>query len=201
MRALCIALLMAGCAREHGAAPTDAAPAMGAKPASMADDEAETLIGSACLGCHGRELVASSRIGLAGWKSEITKMKQWGALVPDEAEAPLAGHLTRRYGPGATEVAPVEIEPSTALAEVKIDSRPVSGDASRGEVAWARACAACHGARAEGSGGGPALVDAPVLWRPTDFARVVRNGRGRMPAFTDIAPDDLLLWLRLQATH
>ena len=73
------------------------------------------------------------------------------------------------------------------------------GDANAGGQAWAKSCASCHGANAEGSIG-PKLAGTPL---PFDTVKnTVRNGRGAgMPKFSadqvsdaDIA--NIYAWLK-----
>lgn len=69
---------------------------------------------------------------------------------------------------------------------------PPAGDAARGQALWAQsACAACHGAGAEGAVGGPALVDTPLSVR--DVTGLVRRGTVNMPPFAaeQVSDEDL----------
>jgi mono/diheme cytochrome c family protein len=70
-----------------------------------------------------------------------------------------------------------------AQAEVFAPSAPAgdvaAGDVERGETVFARECAGCHGALAEG-GVGPALAGTGL--DTATVAAVVEQGRGVMPA-------------------
>jgi len=61
---------------------------------------------------------------------------------------------------------------------------PVSqGDAAHGQSLWAQsACMGCHGVDAQGSRGGPALVDTPLTVR--DVTNIVRRGGPGMPKYS-----------------
>ncbi|MCU0658444.1 MAG: cytochrome c [Polyangiaceae bacterium] len=64
------------------------------------------------------------------------------------------------------------------------------------EVSWGRQCASCHGAVGRGDGPSGPMVQAPDLTRPAwqdtvsdeQIAKVIREGRGRMPRF-DLPPE------------
>jgi mono/diheme cytochrome c family protein len=135
-----------------------------------------------CTSCHSRELIDGTLIPPAGWKAEVEKMKKWGALVHDEQVEPLAVWLAARLTPASVPPTSVRIDAADVAAWAKPVSAP-SGNVREGEAAWAQSCASCHGAHAEGTGGGPTLLEHPVLQQPAVFARVVTEGRGRMPAF------------------
>jgi mono/diheme cytochrome c family protein len=66
------------------------------------------------------------------------------------------------------------------------------GDASHGQSLWAQsACIGCHGVDAQGSTGGPALVDTPLTAR--DVTNIVRRGGPGMPKYpaNQISDQDL----------
>ncbi len=63
-------------------------------------------------------------------------------------------------------------------------SATTDGDPEAGRDLFATHCAACHGPDAQGAAGGvPALTGATDRLGSEEVARVVRNGRGGMPAF------------------
>jgi mono/diheme cytochrome c family protein len=162
----------------------------------LAAEEGEIALGQSCLSCHSVELIEATRIGEAGWTAEVAKMRKWGALVDEEAAGPLAGWLARRYPVAEPGPAPALL--TKQEVEEPLELRTPSGAAAAGAPLYAQSCAACHGAQALGSGGGPVLVEAPSLYRPATFADLVRSGSGRMPGF-ELAPaqiSDLLAHLR-----
>ena len=180
------------------AAPVDAGPP---PPRALGDDEAKIALGELCLSCHTIELIETSRIGEAAWNAEMTKMKKWGALIDDQMAGPLAAWLAQRYPPAETPPAPAAISPADAAAEVapQPEKGKPGGNPSAGGPLYAQSCASCHGKGALGLGGGPVLVEAPMLWQRERFAAVIRKGRGRMPAFDTLSGGqiaDLLAFLR-----
>ena len=60
-------------------------------------------------------------------------------------------------------------------------------------------CSACHEENGRGGAEGVNLVREHILDRAVDFAKTVRQGRGRMPGYeetTDAEAGDLLAYLR-----
>lgn len=76
--------------------------------------------------------------------------------------------------------------------EPVVPAMPQATDEVRsGAQAYARICAACHGAQGEG-GKGPALV--PFVYLEAQVMAIVRGGQGEMPPMPEaaISDDDLL---------
>jgi len=66
-----------------------------------ADQQArgEAVLGRACRGCHGTDLMAQQRLPRAGWVREVDKMIRWGAKVEDGDKDALVDFLTATWGP------------------------------------------------------------------------------------------------------
>ncbi len=214
-----VAVALAGCASQQ-AAPSppvsekSAPPAVAAKaePAKaetpkevtvqpLGDADGAIAEGELCLSCHSAELIRTSRIGLTGWMAEMTKMRNWGALVEETKAAPFAGWFAQRYPAAEQEPPAVLISASAAIAAVSPDreKQSVRGDPKAGAALYAKTCASCHGPDAEGLGGGPVLIEAPAIYRRQHFATLVIKGQGRMPASpgtTDAEVSNLLAFLR-----
>jgi ubiquinol-cytochrome c reductase cytochrome c subunit len=155
-----------------------------------------------CLMCHSEEMTARSRLTEKQWAIELDKMVGWGAPVPPESKGPLLEYLVSQFSdPKAAPVPPPErITIGNALSLVRAEGpRRDGGDVARGATLYATNCANCHGPDARGGDLGTCLVEKPVLLRPTDYHRVVRDGRFRMPGFRAVLkPDqeaDILAWL------
>ncbi len=78
---------------------------------------------------------------------------------------------------------------------------PIGGRPESGAKLYEVHCASCHGPDARGGDLGTNLVEIPILaQRMEPYARVVRDGRRRMPGFAEVLkPEqeaDLLAWLR-----
>ncbi|HEX4803018.1 MAG TPA: c-type cytochrome [Myxococcaceae bacterium] len=214
-----VALALAGCASQQAAPPppvseksAPATVAAKAEPAKaetpkevtaqpLGDADGAIAEGELCLSCHSVELMRTSRIGLAGWTAEMTKMRNWGALVDETKAAPFAGWFAQRYPVAEKEPPAALISASAAIAAVAPDreKQPVRGDPKAGATLYAKTCASCHGPEAEGLGGGPVLIEAPAIYRRQYFANLVLKGQGRMPASpgtTDAEISNLLVFLR-----
>jgi ubiquinol-cytochrome c reductase cytochrome c subunit len=155
-----------------------------------------------CLMCHGEEMTSRLRLTEKQWVTELDKMIGWGAPVPAELKAALLDYLISAFSdPSRAPVAPPErIALRDALALVRPEGPPVSGDATRGAALYAANCTTCHGPAATGGDLGTCLVEKPVLVRPAQYTEVVRKGRRRMPGFAAVLkPEqeaDILVWLR-----
>lgn len=74
------------------------------------------------------------------------------------------------------------------------------GDATHGRSLWAQsACVGCHGVDAEGSRGGPALANTPLILR--DVTNIVRRGGPGMPKYSasqisDQDLEDMYAWFQ-----
>jgi len=197
-RAPVLALLLActsGNAERSGANAPPAAPAVAEQtpqpPAPLGDEEGAILFATACTSCHTGGFVQGSRISEKGWGNEITKMRKWGALVDEDQAARFATWLSKKYPVAEAPPPDPGISPAGALATAALDAAPgAQGDAQHGKELFTQACAACHGATALGTGGGPALVEHPVLQQRDRFTLLVQKGKGRMPGY-DLKPGDV----------
>jgi len=170
--------LAASAALALGAAQTPAPPAQ----ADLA--LAEPLVALSCQTCHDASMLSQQRLTPQQWQATVTKMRGWGALLSDQEAALLAAYLAARYGPDTPPVP----TPTIAAAEAARALEPLpdgpyaNGDVATGKRLFANACADCHGAGARGASPAPNLVDRPLLRRAPEIARIVQEGRGRMPA-------------------
>ncbi|HTR50685.1 MAG TPA: c-type cytochrome [Kofleriaceae bacterium] len=198
MRALALALALAAC-RSSSEPPKPApAPEAGVAGAGSAHTP-EELVALACTGCHGPDLPAQQRLTAKQWDATVKKMSGWGALVDDKDVPALSAYLASRYnGSAAPYVPPETSEDALAAIEPTDDGAYANGVATRGRELYTKTCGACHAPDARGSSLGTNLVDRYLLFRATDFAAIVRAGRGRMPAQPLRDPDiaDVLAFLR-----
>jgi sulfite oxidase len=56
-------------------------------------------IKSACLGCHGEDVIRQQRLTRAQWDREITKMTNWGAQMKPEDRNSFLDFLVSNFGP------------------------------------------------------------------------------------------------------
>lgn len=100
--------------------------AQGAVPAAaLPEGDGSAIVRTRCLSCHGSDLIASQRLGEAGWERELDKMVRWGANVPETERLALVAYLARHFAP-----VPSASNPTPAAGETVFKSR----------------CLSCHGA-------------------------------------------------------
>jgi quinoprotein glucose dehydrogenase len=58
-------------------------------------------------------------------------------------------------------------------------------------VYLASGCVSCHGGNREGMGAAPALKELAKKYRKDEVVKIIKTGRGAMPAFTQIPEDDV----------
>jgi mono/diheme cytochrome c family protein len=153
-----------------------------------------------CLACHGGEVLEQQRLTDQQWGATLDKMIHWGAPLAAEDVPKLRAHLAARRGPDAPVYAPPRLASTeaSALVEPTEDGAFGHGQRARGAALYRERCVLCHGTDGRGGALGVNLSDRYLLYRAQDFARVVRAGRGRMPAIpaTDVELADLLAHLR-----
>jgi ubiquinol-cytochrome c reductase cytochrome c subunit len=155
-----------------------------------------------CLMCHGEQMTSRLRLTEKQWVTELDKMIGWGAPVPPELKPPLLEYLVVSFSSAATSPVPTPERMTfrEALALVRPEGSPASGDEERGGALYATHCATCHGPAGRGGDLGTCLVEKPVLLRPAEYNEAVRKGRRRMPGFAAaLKPEqeaDILAWLK-----
>jgi mono/diheme cytochrome c family protein len=147
--------------------------------------DARALIVNNCLSCHTEEMITQQRLTPTQWGAVVKKMHGWGAPVEAVDIDPLVAYLTTVYGPAAGPSRLATLSPADAVAMIapQPDGRFAAGNSARGKADYHELCASCHAEDARGAALGVGLADRPLLHRAPDFARIVREGRGRMPAF------------------
>jgi mono/diheme cytochrome c family protein len=180
------------------------ASAQSATPSPAAASGAD-MVRESCLPCHSEEILLQQRLTSDQWAAVVKKMRGWGAALEPEREIALVRYLAEHYTPDAGAFTPQVIEAADAAAELAAlpDGPFAGGDAAHGATLFAQRCTACHGADA-GGGVGVRLADRVLIHRAPEFDRVVREGRGRMPAASDLTPRDvadILAHLRALTHH
>lgn len=175
------------------AASTSVAPSASASSAPIVSEAAgRALVTSNCLSCHTEEMVAQQRLTAKQWEKVIKKMHDWGSPVEPENVEPLIAYLAATYNPATPpyQVPTLSASAAAAMLEPQPDGAFAGGDAKRGSTSYHDLCATCHGEDAHGAALGVNLVDRPLLYRADDFTRVIRSGKGRMPAFSEASVPD-----------
>lgn len=131
-----------------------------------------------CLVCHSSEMIESQRLNRGQWEKVLTKMKGFGANVPESESSDLLDYLVELPKMQSAR-RPQSV--NFAEAEKVVNTREIRGDARLGQKLFATHCMVCHGGSGEGKVG-PRLsgrfVDKSI------FVNTVLKGRGVMPAFS-----------------
>jgi Cytochrome C oxidase, cbb3-type, subunit III len=188
---LLVALAALGCAADHRKT---------APPPPVAGDPALESLFVDCRGCHTDEVLTQQRLTEAQWTKVLDKMHRWGAPLEEADAQAVAVRLASSYGRSAGPFVPQRLsaDAAEALFEPGRDGALGRGDATRGRALYAERCEPCHAPDGRGGPLGLNLVRARVLDRAPDFAAIVRDGSGRMPAFeaTDAELADMLAYVR-----
>jgi glucose dehydrogenase len=87
------------------------------------------------------------------------------------------------------------LDPTTGVLYVNANDiawtssmRRTEAAASVGRQTYLAQCAACHGENMSGNPGFSSLVDIATRRTPAQIAEIIRNGSGRMPAFSSLPP-------------
>ncbi len=177
-------VFLLGCPSEpaRDAAPRARAADAGTK--TPADPPGRAIAKNDCLACHSEDLLRQQRLTQKQWTKTVEKMQRWGAPTEPEKVAALTDYLVATYslqaGPFALGEAAEDFEAAVAPLP---DGGFAGGNAERGRALYAERCRNCHGEDGRGGPMGVNVVDRWILDRAPDFARVVREGRARMPGF------------------
>lgn len=151
----------------------------------LSEPAAHAMIANNCLSCHTGEMLAQQRLTAAQWSKTVKKMHDWGSTVEPENIEPLAAYLASKYSPSTPPYDIPALSPGSAAESLapQPDGPFAGGDAKRGATSYHDLCSTCHGEDGQGAALGVNLVDRPLLYQAENLARVVRAGKGRMPAF------------------
>lgn len=124
----------------------------------------------------GSSLIAAALIAVTAGCSSKGEVREWRAEDHDHA-------------PGANAQGQVPMAPAKPQTAAERGAALV-------DASWSANCASCHGPEGRGDGPTGPMVKAPDLTRPelldkasdADLAKVVGEGRGKMPKF-DLPPE------------
>lgn len=172
------------------ALPTPYPPRPGSSLTPGQEKRGWDIVVNACLSCHTAELLSQQRLSAKQWQASITKMHKWGALVYESEEPELTTYLADHFTTGmpVAQVPTISYKEAVGVLKPLNDGPYADGDRHKGKEIYTANCASCH---AENGRGATAtnLVDRTSLWRAPEFAKVVREGRGRMMAYGDMFSD------------
>ena len=142
-----------------------------------------------------RQLVTEALLTTRTPEAEATAHERFRDVPPDHAFDPpsLEGGFVFPGIDGGGEWGGASFDPETGLLYVNSNEVPywlqmmetpaMDSLGGGGRVAYVMVCASCHGLEREGAGFSPALSTLGERSGYLDTWRVIRDGRGRMPAF------------------
>lgn len=89
----------------------DELPALGAATPALPDDEGRAIAERSCLACHSGDLLRQQRMNERQWTASLTKMKGWGAELPESEAGKLITYLTEHFGPENNRFRPMVTRP------------------------------------------------------------------------------------------
>ncbi len=107
---------------------------------------------------------------------------EWGGAAFD----PETGHLY--------------VNANEMVCYMRVVKRPRPELNSTGHRAYSTNCATCHGEDLKGAGGFPSLVKIGNRMSADDLAKVIHDGRGRMPSFSQLGPEGISALAQFLAT-
>ncbi len=148
------------------------------------------IVTNACLSCHSPELLSQQRLSPKQWEASVIKMHKWGALIYESEQPELVTYLSDHFTTGmpVAEVPSITYVEAASVLKALPDGPYANGDPHKGKEIYLANCASCHADSGRGATG-TNLVDRSSLWRAPEFAKVVREGRGRMMAYGDMFND------------
>lgn len=172
---------------------------LAALPARADWKDARQTAVQACQMCHAAGMLAQQRLVRAQWDKTVAKMAKWGPELEEGEPEDLSSYLSGPHSPAASPQRPVLLTKAELMARLAPERHADRGHPEAGAAVYAKDCAVCHGKDARGLKA-PALIGRPVLARPSEWAKVIRDGRRRMPAYDDRLSSeqiqDMLVWVR-----
>jgi len=108
-------LVAALSAQSKPAARTQAAsaalPKLGDQLTPLPDGAGKATAEGICLPCHASDIIRQQRLTRQQWTGTLTKMANWGAVVPDAQREALLDYLATNFGPDNTSFQPAVTRP------------------------------------------------------------------------------------------
>ena len=86
-------------------------PKLGAQLTPLPDGAGKATAEGVCLPCHASDIIRQQRLTRQQWTGTLTKMANWGAVVPDAQKETLLDYLASNFGPDNTSFQPVVTRP------------------------------------------------------------------------------------------
>ena len=92
-------------------AGANALPQLGAPITPLPDGAGKVIADAACLSCHSSDIIRQQRLTKAQWTATLTKMINWGTVIPDGQRDVLLDYLAANFGPENASFQPVVTRP------------------------------------------------------------------------------------------
>ena len=80
-------------------------------PASLPDGPGKAIAEAACLSCHASDILRQQRLTRQQWTGTLTKMVNWGTVIPDGQRDLLLDYLSSNFGPENASFQPATVRP------------------------------------------------------------------------------------------
>jgi cytochrome c5 len=91
--------------------PTATLPRLGTQLTPLPDGAGKAAAEAACLSCHSSDIIRQQRLTKAQWTGTLTKMVNWGTVIPEDQRDVLLEYLAKNFGPDNASFQPVVTRP------------------------------------------------------------------------------------------
>jgi hypothetical protein len=92
-------------------AGANAQPQLGTQITPLPDGAGKVIADAACLSCHSSDIIRQQRLTKAQWTATLTKMINWGTVIPEGQRDVLLDYLAANFGPENASFQPVVTRP------------------------------------------------------------------------------------------
>jgi mono/diheme cytochrome c family protein len=94
------------------ASPSPASlPQLGKQLTPLPDGAGKAIAEGACLSCHASDILRQQRLTRQQWTGTLTKMVNWGTVIPDGQRDLLLDYLSSNFGPENASFQPAAVRP------------------------------------------------------------------------------------------
>jgi hypothetical protein len=86
-------------------------PQLGKQLTPLPDGAGKAIAEAACLSCHASDIIRQQRLTRQQWTGTLTKMVNWGTVIPDGQRDVLLEYLSSNFGPENASFQPVAVRP------------------------------------------------------------------------------------------
>ena len=86
-------------------------PRLGTQLTPLPDGAGKAAAETACLSCHASDIIRQQRLTKQQWTGTLTKMVNWGTVIPEGQRDALLEYLVTNFGPENASFQPVVTGP------------------------------------------------------------------------------------------